>query len=82
MGGNVGYLETSNNSPFKNFTSSSNQITAEERVGGNVGYLLIDQETASTFQIDFVSCGNTLNSSNTEALIGGNKKKFTFLKQK
>ena len=79
MGGNVGYLAgQSNNSPFKNFTSSSNQITAKDSVGGNVGYLLIYQETASTFQIDFVSCGNTLNSSNTQTLIGGKKKNHFF----
>ena len=71
MGGNVGYLDVSNNSPFKNFTSSSNQITANDNVGGNVGYLYIPQATGSTFQIDFVSCGNALNSSNTEASIGG-----------
>ena len=70
MGGNVGYLETSNNSPFKNFTSSSNRITSKDNVGGNVGSSEIT-ETQPTYQIDFVSCGNTLNSSNTAQLIGG-----------
>ena len=57
MGGNVGYLDVSENSPFKNFTSSSNQITTKERVGGNVGFIYITKATGSTLQIDFVSCG-------------------------
>ena len=70
MGGNVGSLETSlNNSPFKNFTSSSNQITGKDFVGGNVGKL--NYFLVSTVRRDFVSCGNTLNSSNTAALMGG-----------
>ena len=46
--------------------------------GGNVGRLNNNQATGSTFQIDFVSCGNTFNSSNTAASIGGKQKKFTF----
>ena len=71
VGGNVGTLNVPINSSCKNFTSSSNQITAKLRVGGNVGNLFFNQKTPSTFQIDFVSCGNTLNSSITAALIGG-----------
>ena len=81
VGGNVGYLFVAGISPFKNFTSSSNQITAKQYVGGNVGYLQVFSQS-STFEIDFVSCGNTFNSSNTQASIGGILKFYFFLKQK
>ena len=83
MGGNVGHLIVADISPFKNFTSSSNQIIAKQRVGGNVGKLeIINLETESTFEIDFVSCGNTFNSSNSQASIGGILKKITFSQSK
>ena len=75
VGGNVGSLKT-DGSPFKNFTSSSNQITGWDYFGGNVGFLIIGQVSETTFQLDYVSCRNNFTSSNTDALIGGIKKKF------
>ena len=56
---------------FKNFISSSNQITAKNKVGGNVGYFDLKHNSDATFQLDYVSCGNTINTSNTATSIGG-----------
>ena len=70
VGGNVGYLIVANNSPFKNFTSSSNQISAKNKDGGNVGMLKIEFST-NAFQIDFVSCDNTLSNVPKKGLLEG-----------
>ena len=81
VGGNVGYLIVANNSPFKNFTSSSNQISAKNKDGGNVGMLKIEFST-NAFQIDFVSCDNTLSNVPKKGLLEGGIKKIDFIKKK